>query len=235
MCLCMRRLCVRLRMCWRRQVMSPSPEQLREIYATQDAWFQPVRTQLFRRIDLLSKKTILDLGAGTGQTIPELKRRTNGSVVGLDHDPESVRLSSGAVILGEAEALPFESRSVDIVFTQMFFLWANPLSRIITEIRRVLQPGGHLLVAAEPDYEGLIEEPESCNEVRKYADSLIAEGADIAIGRRLSGVLSRAGFTVQQGVHQSDPVSVAATDPLYNRLTRPTHLHVPYHWILAGR
>lgn len=215
--------------------MALSPEQLREIYATQDAWFQPVRTQLFRRIDLVSKTNILDLGAGTGQTIPELKRRSGGRVVGIDHDPECVRFSDGRVTLGEAGTLPFDDRSFDVVFTQMFFLWAKPLNRIIAEIRRVLQPGGYLLVAAEPDYEGLIEEPASCKEVRKYADSLIAEGADIAIGRTLGGVLADAGFTVQQGLHQSDPVSSAATEPLYEGLARPTRLHIPYHWVLARR
>jgi SAM-dependent methyltransferase len=220
-------------MCWRRQVMHPSAKKLAAIYARQDSWFQPIRTQLFRRIGLVAKNSILDLGAGTGQTIPELKRRSDGSVVGIDHDPDAASLSGGAVTIGEADALPFDEDVFDVIFTQMFFLWAKPLDRILSEIQRVLQPGGHLLVAAEPDYDGLIEQPENCNEVRKYADSLAAEGADLGIGRKLAGILRDAGFAVEEGMHQSDSESSAANEPLYAGLTPPTKLHIPYHWIIA--
>jgi ubiquinone/menaquinone biosynthesis C-methylase UbiE len=96
---------------------------------------------------------VLDVGAGTGANIPYL--RTAAHVVAVEpdpamrrklarrvaHTPVPVDLSDAA-----AESLPFPDDHFDaVVFTLVLCTVANP-SRALAEARRVLKPGGNLVV-----------------------------------------------------------------------------------------
>ncbi len=181
-------------------------------YRRQAAWFAGERNRLMRKIDIASKKRVLDLGTGTGVVLPDLAWRCGGVAVGLDFDVASLRLAQGVRVAGRAEFLPFPARSFDLVFTQMFFLWVKDLRLVLSEIARVMEPGGYLAAAAEPDYGGVIEYPEHAAPLKSYGESLQSEGADTQVGRKLGVALHAAGFEVTAGVHPCDPLSPAACE-----------------------
>jgi ubiquinone/menaquinone biosynthesis C-methylase UbiE len=97
---------------------------------------------------------VLDVGCGTGFLSLELAARGH-SVTGIDFVPEMLALAiqkaatSGAAIRFEeadAENLPFDSGSFDLVVTR-HVLWTLPHPEAaIDEWKRVLRPGGRLVV-----------------------------------------------------------------------------------------
>lgn len=203
----------------------PTAPGMHSIYQSQGEWFHAQRNRLLRRADIARRSSVLDLGTGTGEILHDLSRRCGGRVIALDRDNEALKLADGQRVIADAASLPFPSASFDLVFTQMFFLWAKPLEIILAEIGRVLEPGGSLIVAAEPDYGGLIEHPPGCCSMAAYVSGLESEGADIHIARKLGAALAESGFEVEAGNHSGDPL--ASGDSL-------GFLTVPYFWFFAS-
>lgn len=99
---------------------------------------------------------ILEIGFGGGWLIQQLSDiAVEGRVVGLDHSQEMVesarrkfrdRGNRVEFSLGSAESLPFESQSFSRVCTvHSLYFWRDP-KRVISEIYRVLRPGGTLVI-----------------------------------------------------------------------------------------
>lgn len=118
-----------------------------------------VRAELLERLqDLpLTPQAVLDLGAGTGQGARELKRRyPRALVVALDVAPgmlhEARRWSRPfrrfERLCADARQLPLRTASVDLVFTNLMLQWCDELPAALKEIRRVLSPGGLLLLSS---------------------------------------------------------------------------------------
>lgn len=105
---------------------------------------------------------ILDVGCGGGANIAKMLKNVQGSIVdGLDFSAESVAYSkkTNAAFLGkrrtihqgDVAALPYSDRTLDYVtaFETVYF-WPD-LDAGFREIRRVLKPGGLLLICCEAD------------------------------------------------------------------------------------
>jgi SAM-dependent methyltransferase len=101
---------------------------------------------------------ILDAGCGTGGNARFLRRY--GTVFGMDLAPEAVELSTphvrGHLARGSVLSLPFASNSFDLVtsFDVLYHRNVPDETPALHEIRRVLGPGGRLLVRL-PAYEFL--------------------------------------------------------------------------------
>lgn len=108
--------------------------------------------------------TILDLGCGYGVSTEAIGReRPRAVVIGSDRAPRMLSLASrgGAAVTGaagmswtlaDAGALPFRSESIDAVtMHSVLYLLPEP-ERALSEIHRVLTPGG-ILVTMEPNAE----------------------------------------------------------------------------------
>ncbi len=237
-----------------RRAKSTSLDELHARYERQSRWFYGIRSNLLRRVAIHAKKHVLDLGCGTGVVTPELKRRAAGMVVRCDYDAEALRYMPSAETPGtaaEAATLPFPDRTFDLVFTQMFFMWVREVAGALSEISRVLQPGGHLVAAAEPDYGGRIEHPPALSLGPMLIEQLRRLGANPEIGRKLRGLLLRSGFEVEAGIHPS----IFKHDDLLRKwpeeleflkdcggepgtpqeLTEDAFLFMPYFWFLARR
>lgn len=104
---------------------------------------------------------ILDVGCGGGATLKRLAVRSpQGKLSGIDYSPVSVALSaetnaaeiaSGRLEVREAsvDALPFPDDTFDKVVTiESFYFWEDPAAGL-SEIRRVLKPGGSFLLVTE--------------------------------------------------------------------------------------
>jgi len=222
----------------------PGPERLRERYRLQADWFRAERTRLLRKADILNCRRVLDLGTGTGELLGELRRRTRGAVIGLDRNRQALRLAAGPVVQAEAATLPFAGGVFDLVFAQMFFLWAVPLEPVLAEVRRVLARDGRFLIAAEPDYGGCIEYPARSGAFADFTDALRAEGADLQVGRKLGVALAKQGFEVEAGTHPARPLAAEACaadripGPGCSSIVRGVGVrfrYIPYFWFLARR
>jgi len=94
---------------------------------------------------------VLDLGCGTGWLSGELKQRyRRASVLALDVAPGMLREAARhqrlfrhfARVCGDALHLPLANSSVDLVFSSLMLQWCEPLGRALSEVRRILKPGG---------------------------------------------------------------------------------------------
>jgi ubiquinone/menaquinone biosynthesis C-methylase UbiE len=105
----------------------------------------------FLEKNLAKKKSlILDLGCGTGISTRQLAKL--GSVVGCDPDPIMLRAANGhkkinheKYVRGVSQRLPFKARTFDAVTAFASFHWFDD-KRSITEIKRVLKPGGIIFI-----------------------------------------------------------------------------------------
>ena len=104
-------------------------------------------------IEMLDEGTILDLGAGTGDT--DFRGR---DVVSLDPVLEMLALSpTSARVVGVGEQLPFEEGSFDGVFSAFVFRNLTSVDMTLEEVSRVLAPGKTAVVIdlARPRNAGL--------------------------------------------------------------------------------
>lgn len=114
-----------------------------------------VADSLLARIPVQSFPNIVDLGCGTGVVVSQLAERTGTETVfGLDiaegmlnfarqHFPQSNLQWCGA----DAESLPLQNESVDLVFSSLAVQWCADFQQVCNEIMRVLKPGGYCLLA----------------------------------------------------------------------------------------
>jgi ubiquinone/menaquinone biosynthesis C-methylase UbiE len=105
--------------------------------------------------------TILDVGCGGGKTVGKLAAfAKQGKVYGVDHSDVCVamarKLNEGAINTGRVEiregsvsALPFEADTFSLVTAVETHFWWSDLPVGVAEIRRVLKPGGSLVIIAE--------------------------------------------------------------------------------------
>lgn len=90
---------------------------------------------------------ILDLGCGDGQLTMRLAA-TGAKVTGVDASPAMVAAaqSRGAeAAQGNAESLPFPDQSFDAVFSNAVLHWVRDHDAMMSEVRRVLRPGGRFV------------------------------------------------------------------------------------------
>jgi SAM-dependent methyltransferase len=105
--------------------------------------------------------TALDVGCGGGRTISKLAAMAaQGKVHGIDHSEESVgasrRYNAQAIRAGRVEVhqadvgkLSFPDNTFDLVTGVETHFWWSEIAAGLREIRRVLKPGGTLILIAE--------------------------------------------------------------------------------------
>ena len=103
---------------------------------------------------------VLDVGCGGGKAIYRILEETRREVAGVDHSPEAVKtarsvnraaISSGRLRIVESsvESLPFRDGFFDVVTAfETTYFWPE-LQVGLTEIHRVLNRGGRLVIANE--------------------------------------------------------------------------------------
>jgi len=130
-----------------RAAASFDPDRLALIAALEGDhfWFTGRRALVTRILDRhLDHVTVaLEIGCGTGSFLPELARRAD-RVIGLD----PLAPEGDVMVRGEAERLPFERESFDLVVALDVLEHVDD-SVALAEMERVLRPGG-LAVATVP-------------------------------------------------------------------------------------
>jgi SAM-dependent methyltransferase len=95
-------------------------------------------------------ETVVDVGCGNGAYLAELRRRGHrGRVLGLDLSEGMARHSRAhaPTAIADAQALPLRDGGVDVVLSLHMLYHVPDLDRAVSELRRVLRPGGTAMVA----------------------------------------------------------------------------------------
>lgn len=122
-------------------------------------WYRGRRKVLERVIDdlrLPARARILDAGCGSGRNMVELAR--HGTVTGIELSEPSVALArergTGEVVAGSVLEMPFEAGSFDLAASLDVIEHLEDDLAALRELRRVVAPGGSLLVTV-PAYQWL--------------------------------------------------------------------------------
>lgn len=102
-----------------------------------------------------SERTVLDLGCGTGRLTADLARVTSGRAIGVDPVLELLQLAPVHATtefrpMTPGAPLPLADGEADVVFTLTVLgglLAEGELDAMAADLRRVLRPGGLLLLA----------------------------------------------------------------------------------------
>ena len=111
------------------------------------------------RAAALPGSRVLDLGCGTGNLIRLLREVKPASYCGADLSEQMIRqarrsLGAGAsLVTADAAALPYGDGAFDIVVCNASFHHYTEPERAAGEIRRVLRPGGTLILG-DPTFPG---------------------------------------------------------------------------------
>lgn len=125
-----------------------------DIPAVQRAAYWPVHDAVLAALREQPVRRLLDLGCGTGQLAARLQAELRGvRVVGCDFSAgmlaQAARRSRRVRwVRGDAVRLPFATGRFDAITTTEAFHWFPDQRRALAECRRVLTPGGRLLLGA---------------------------------------------------------------------------------------
>ena len=173
-------------------------------FTQQAGWTSSLRSHLYQKANLPAAKMVLEVGCGTGAILADLPACTDAHIHGLDLDLSRLYEAGGHVpsarlVNGNALALPYPAHIFDACLCHFLLLWvADPL-QVLREMRRVTRIGGAVLVMAEPDYSQRVDTPQALVRLGELQTrSLRAQGADPAIGSKLSNLFSRAGIDLKE-------------------------------------
>jgi ubiquinone/menaquinone biosynthesis C-methylase UbiE len=134
------------------------------------ALFQEWGSRMADAAQVQDKQRVLDVACGTGVLARTIAERVgpDGEVVGLDINEGMLAVARQKAPhiewrFGPAESLPFEDNSFDAVVSQFSLMFFEDRSAALSEMRRVLRPGGHLTVAVwdslenTPGYAAMVE------------------------------------------------------------------------------
>ena len=142
---------------------------------------------------------VLEIGAGTGLNLQHYERASR--VVAVEPDPSMAgRLRKRApeaavpveVVAGTAESLPFEDESFETVVVTFVLCSVEDPPAALAEVRRVLAPGGRLVLLEHVRGEGRLARWQdrltplhrkvagNCNLNRRTRDEVAGAGFDVA-------------------------------------------------------
>jgi SAM-dependent methyltransferase len=152
---------------------------------------------------------VLDIGSGPGFLACEMAEAVGpgGSVRGIDSSDAMLsvarqrRPTTGSAPVefgpGQATELPFPDGAFDVVTSTQVYEYVHDIPAALTEARRVLRPGGRLLVL-DTDWDTIAWRSSDADRMRKILAAWDEHLADPYLPRRLTSLLTRTGFTVTQ-------------------------------------
>jgi len=108
---------------------------------------------ILEKIVIEDKISILDLGCGDGRFLEKIRNLNENNILyGLDISEKMLDIARNKniegcnFILGDSTHLPYKNKSIDMIFClNSFHHYSNP-SLAIKEMKRVLKPGGKVVI-----------------------------------------------------------------------------------------
>jgi SAM-dependent methyltransferase len=176
-------------------------------YSTPDVAGQ--RRTILAALGLKPGEDVLDIGSGPGYLACEMGSGVGpgGSVTGVDPSENMLSIArarprpAGSALVefraGEATALPCAGNSFDVVTSTQVYEYVEDVPAALAEARRVLRPGGRLLVL-DTDWDSIVWQSGDAGRMRRVLRAWDGHLADPHLPRRLAGLLGEAGFSVTQ-------------------------------------
>lgn len=178
-----------------------------------------METLLGQKLSLPPGSLVLDAGCGYGRVATTMADRFGLNIIGIDLTrvrlkeallyTQAKKVSSKVHLLeGNYCALPLKDSTVSGVFTMETLCHADPLETALDEFRRVLKPGGRLVL-----FEYSVPDRASLDPLRRrITDNMVKRIGMASIGRFIHGsfpsLLEKAGFediTVDEISHNVYP------------------------------
>jgi SAM-dependent methyltransferase len=108
------------------------------------------RVQIVTAVTAVRPRRVLEVGCGWGELAEWVGRETGAEVVAVDLSPRMVELARErgvAAQVGDVQALPFSDGEFDVAIAAWMLYHVPDLDRGLTELARVLRPGGRLVVS----------------------------------------------------------------------------------------
>lgn len=168
---------------------------------------------------LRSGLDVLDVGCGVGSLALDIAPTiAPARVVGIDRDGAQIEAARAAAAergienatfeTGTVYELPFEDASFDVAYANAVLFYVREPLRALTEMRRVLRPGG--LAAVCDDDMGTMamspDRPELRLAPELFERAAAHEGGDTRYARHLRGLMLEAGFERTKGVAHAPEV-----------------------------
>jgi ubiquinone/menaquinone biosynthesis C-methylase UbiE len=146
--------------------------------------------------------TVLEIGAGSGLNLP-LYGAGVKEILALEPDPKLMTMARHnakqarrpvTFLDASAEAIPLEDRSVDTVVTTWTLCTIPEAMRALEEMRRVLKPAGHLLLAEN----GLAPEESVCKWQNRLTPAWKCISGGCHLNRPIRQMIESGGFSIDQ-------------------------------------
>lgn len=170
--------------------------------------------------------TILDFGAGVGNSVPYVRKHfPNSTLHCADISRRSLELAEeryptlAQFALFDGTSLPFPDGHFDIAYAMCVFHHIDVSEHVslLHELRRVIRPGGSLFVFEHNPFNPLT--------VRVVSNCPIDTNAKLIQGRAMKRLLLSAGFSITQ-------IRYRMFFPHFLRILRPLELHL--RWLPLG-
>jgi ubiquinone/menaquinone biosynthesis C-methylase UbiE len=235
-----------------------------------------LETQILHACGLSEGMAVLDLACGPGVVSQQIAAiiGSNGRVLGVDLSAELLDEARKSAAQSSLSNLEFAEGNVydlklgadqfDFVYARFLFQHLNDPGRALDNIRRVLKPGG-VVAIVDVDDAWLTLHPEPAAFApftRRAAETQQRNGGDRFVGRKLTGLLSAAGFTearinvttvtsqqiglksfldittgfkLEQMNAEDKPIAREERDQIYELLNDPSALGAVGIWVATGR
>jgi arsenite methyltransferase len=179
--------------------------QVEAAYLTPDVVEQ--RRVLIEALELSPGERALDIGSGPGLLACDLAAALGpaGAVVGVDPSESMLAIAARRDVgpdsapitfrTGDAGALPFDDESFDVAVSTQVYEYVEDMPGALAEARRVLRPGGRLLVL-DTDWDSVVWHSRDPARMRRVLAAWDEHLVDPYLPRRLGRLLTDAGLRV---------------------------------------
>lgn len=127
------------------------------VYDLELALFEPVRRRAIARLGLRPGETVIDVGCGTGLSLPLLRHKVaaGGHVVGIEQSPEMIekarqrvaqhRWNNVVLVNAPADSAPLPGRADAAIFHFTHDILREP--KAIAHVMRHLKPGARIVAS----------------------------------------------------------------------------------------
>lgn len=163
-------------------------------------WFRPEQGLFIDALKLAGANSVLDFGCGPGFMAEEIASPTTAQVFGLDLNKEFMTLAESRNTKDNlkffhlpGDVLPDEINAVDRVFVKNVLEYVPDLEGTIAGLHATLGDDGRIVVI-DSDWGFVLVEPWGKARADRFFEAAVAAFKEPHIGRKLPGLLARAGF-----------------------------------------